>query len=95
MSDESVSMWAEGFKPIPFNTNDVNWGNVVYAHESKGMNIVSIVVSDSFVEVDELIWYAKSKNMRVNQVYKCIGNNIPENWSIQVNFTTGCVNEFD
>ena len=48
MSDESVSMWAEGFKPIPFNTNDVNWGNVVYAHESKGMNIVSIVVSDSF-----------------------------------------------
>ena len=93
MTEESRSIWAEGFKPIPYDTTRLescmNGAKVAHAFHHVKFGLIQVVFNNSFLSHSELYWAGKQCDLRVDTIYAVENKEHPNMPRIQVNFYEG------
>ena len=90
---ETISMFGEGYKPVPFDTENLerhmNGVKIAHAHEVLPHGFIQIVFNEQFLDFGELYYTEKINDLRVDTIYAIPNKDNPNIGRIQVNFYRG------
>jgi len=93
MIDEHKSIWAEGFKPVPYDTTSleryISNAKVAHAFHHVKFGLIQVVFNNSFLEHTDLYWAGKACDLKIGSIYAVENKEHPSMPRIQVNFYEG------
>lgn len=98
MSD-TKSPFGKDYEPVDYDTEDIRnyiqGAKVVYAGEIKPAKMIHILFDNSFIRINELLWYAKEHDLTVSHITAVTSEKNPRSVGLDVMFYRGWINPLE